>query len=222
MDSQKPVRSDLKIIIIGTSGTGKTSFVNKWTKKIFCENYKPTIVSEFGFKIVEIKGNSYRVQLWDIGGQDTSGSMTKIFAKDSHGCIILCEVGKIDTLEDTKKWKKSVDDSATFVDGGPIPCLLIQNKIDLITDNEEREQIKLKTKLFCDENNFANSFVSSVKEDINIDESMTFLVESIIDRLEAYAAKGNDFFNNPNNRETIKLQEENHKRNSVAEKKCCK
>ena len=51
---------------------------------------------------------------------------------------------------------------------------------------------------------------------------MAFLVELIIDRLEAYAAKGNDVFNNPNNRETIKLQEENHKRSSVAEKKCCK
>ena len=46
-------RSDLKIIVIGTSGTGKTSFVNKWTKNIFNEAYKATIVSEFGFKIFE-------------------------------------------------------------------------------------------------------------------------------------------------------------------------
>ena len=27
-------RSDLKIIVIGNAGTGKTSFVNKWTKNI--------------------------------------------------------------------------------------------------------------------------------------------------------------------------------------------
>jgi len=27
------IRNDLKIIVIGSSGTGKTSFVNKWTKK---------------------------------------------------------------------------------------------------------------------------------------------------------------------------------------------
>ena len=37
-------RSDLKIIVIGTSGTGKTSFVNKWTKNIFSDTYKATIV----------------------------------------------------------------------------------------------------------------------------------------------------------------------------------
>ena len=51
--SQSSFRSDLKIIVIGTSGTGKTSFVNKWTKNIFNEAYKATIVSEFGFKIFD-------------------------------------------------------------------------------------------------------------------------------------------------------------------------
>ena len=54
-------RSDLKIIVIGTSGTGKTSFVNKWTKNIFSDTYKATIVSEFGFKIFEENGKLYRI-----------------------------------------------------------------------------------------------------------------------------------------------------------------
>ena len=53
MAQQGAFRSDLKIIVIGTSGTGKTSFVNKWTKNIFSDTYKATIVSEFGFKIFE-------------------------------------------------------------------------------------------------------------------------------------------------------------------------
>ena len=37
-------RSDLKIIVIGTSGTGKTSYVNKWTKNLFSDTYKATKV----------------------------------------------------------------------------------------------------------------------------------------------------------------------------------
>jgi GTPase SAR1 family protein len=55
--SQSSFRSDLKIIVIGTSGTGKTSFVNKWTKNIFSDTYKATIVSEFGFKILRMMEN---------------------------------------------------------------------------------------------------------------------------------------------------------------------
>jgi small GTP-binding protein len=65
----KNFRNDLKIIVVGNSGTGKTSFVNKWTKNTFSESYKATIVSEFGYKIFEFKGKFYRIQLWDLAGR---------------------------------------------------------------------------------------------------------------------------------------------------------
>ena len=84
-------RSDFKIIISGNSGTGKTSLVNKWTKNVFSEVYKATIVSEFEFKIFEKDGKLYRVQLWDLAGQDKNAMVTKIFAKDAHGCIIMSD-----------------------------------------------------------------------------------------------------------------------------------
>jgi Ras and EF-hand domain-containing protein len=64
----KNFRNDLKIIVIGNAGTGKTSFVNKWTKNTFSETYKATIVSEFGYKINEYKGKFYKIQIWDIAG----------------------------------------------------------------------------------------------------------------------------------------------------------
>ena len=51
------IRSDLKIIVIGSSGAGKTSYVNQWTKNIFQEEYKATIVSEFGFKCLNMRVN---------------------------------------------------------------------------------------------------------------------------------------------------------------------
>ena len=94
------IRSDLKIIVIGSSGTGKTSYVNKWTKNVFLEEYKATIVSEFGFKVFEQEGKLYRIQLWDLAGQDKNATVTKIFAKDSHGCVILSDATKPDTLDE--------------------------------------------------------------------------------------------------------------------------
>ena len=94
------IRSDLKIIVIGSSGAGKTSYVNKWTKNIFTEEYKVTIVSEFGFKVFENEGKLYRIQLWDLAGQDKNPTITKIFAKDSHGCIIVSDATKPGNLEE--------------------------------------------------------------------------------------------------------------------------
>lgn len=59
---------ELKLVVIGTAGTGKTSFVQKWTKGVFDGTYKATIVTEFGAKIYEYNERRYRVQIWDIGG----------------------------------------------------------------------------------------------------------------------------------------------------------
>ena len=98
--NQGSFRSDLKIIVIGTSGTGKTSFVNKWTKNIFNEAYKATIVSEFGFKIFDYEGKLYRIQLWDLAGQDKNAMVTKIFAKDAHGCVVMSDATNSQTREE--------------------------------------------------------------------------------------------------------------------------
>jgi small GTP-binding protein len=92
-------RTDLKIIVCGQCGTGKTNLVNKWTKNIFIETYKATIVSEFGFKIFEKDGKLFRIQLWDLSGQDKNQMVAKIFAKDAHGCIYMSDA----TNEQTKK-----------------------------------------------------------------------------------------------------------------------
>ena len=100
MAQQGGFRSDLKIIVIGTSGTGKTSFVNKWTKNIFSDTYKATIVSEFGFKIFEQEGKLYRIQLWDLAGQDKNAMVTKIFAKDAHGCVVMADATNAQTREE--------------------------------------------------------------------------------------------------------------------------
>jgi Ras-related protein Rab-7L1 len=92
-------RSDIKIIVIGNEGTGKAQFINKWTKNIFSEEYKTTIVSEFGYKLFEHKGKIYRIQLWDLAGQDHNQMVTKIFARDSHGCVIVTDATKPESIE---------------------------------------------------------------------------------------------------------------------------
>ena len=204
----KTTKNDIKIIVVGNSGTGKTSFVNKWIKDSFDETYKATIVSEFSYKIVEYKEKSYKIQLWDLAGMDQNICITKIFSKDSHGCIVLSDITDEKTLTECVKWKNTVDETTKFLDGTNIPTILIRNKVDLLEENNEKDNDEEMIKDFCEKNKFLKCFKTSAKTGTNIEEAMLFLISNIVDKLEKINASGNNPFEK---RESIVLDNHKHK-----------
>ena len=207
----KSTKNELKIIVVGNSGTGKTSFVNKWIKDTFDENYKATIVSEFSYKIVEYKGKSYKIQLWDLAGMDQNICITKIFSKDSHGCIVLSDITDAKTLNQCVKWKNTVDETTTFLDGTKIPAILIRNKIDLL-ENDDNNDDEEEIKQFCETNSFLKCFKTSAKMGTNIEEAMNFLISTIIDKMEKLVESGTNPFEK--DRKSLVLVSSKHKENA--------
>ena len=208
---RKSTNNELKIIVVGNSGTGKTSFVNKWIKGTFDENYKATIVSEFSYKIFDYKDKSYKIQLWDLAGMDQNICITKIFSKDSHGCIVVSDINDKSTLDISIKWKNTVDETARFLDGTNIPSILIRNKIDLL-ENEDNNDDEEQMKEFCEKNKFLRCFKTSAKTGTNIDEAMNFLISTIIDKMEKLVQSGSNPFEK--DRKSMVLQSSKHSENS--------
>lgn len=91
--------SDLRIIVIGAKGAGKTSYINKWRKSKSYDSYKRNKDSDFGFIIFENKGEFYRIQLWELA-VDKNKKVIKIFAKDVHGGIIISDITNEQTREE--------------------------------------------------------------------------------------------------------------------------
>lgn len=185
--SSKGTRADIKIIVIGNAGTGKTCFCRKWMKDEFTEGYKQTLVVDFSYKIYEYKGYKYKVQLWDIGGQDKNIHIIKTFSRNVNGALILCDITDENSLQETLKWKKALDDSEKFVDDLSIPAVLVQNKIDLVDESTRNNMERIRQ--FQTQNEFINFFRTSVKMNINIQETMNYLIETIIDRMENFSLK---------------------------------
>ena len=208
----KAGQNDIKIIVVGNSGTGKTSFVNKWIKDTFDEAYKATIVSEFSFKVIEYKDKSYKIQLWDLAGMDQNICITKIFSKDSHGCIVLSDITNEKTLQECIKWKNTVDETTKFLDDTNIPAILIRNKVDLLENNNNNNDDEDMIKDFCDKNKFLRCFKTSAKTGTNIEEAMNFLISNIIDKMEKITSSGTNPFQKQ--RGSLVLQKNNHKENN--------
>ena len=68
----------------------------------------------------------------------------------------------------TINWKNSVDESERFLDGKNVPCVLVENKCDLLNQNQVNDVVSLKG--FANANNFVASFRTSAKTGYNINE----------------------------------------------------
>ena len=181
--------NDFKIIAVGDVKTGKTCFTTRWTKSFFYESYKETIVSEFLAKIYESNGKLYRISIWDISGTDKSLFVIKAFIKDTFGILYLSDATNIETRKNLVTKKSVLEEVEKFKDGGKIPCILIENKSDLLEDDIKKTREE-EIKKFAEDNGFDGGFLVSTKNGENIDQSMDFLISLIIKRIEKAKEKG--------------------------------
>lgn len=177
-EESKQFGSDLKIILVGNSATGKTSIINRYVKNVFTNTYKATIASEFSYKILKINDKIYRIQFWDLAGQDRNYTITNIFCRDAHGVIIVCDATNKQSRIDTEEWLKALNDGTNISN---IPLILIENKVDLLGDTEEDYKKDFDSlEKFSNEHGFYKCFRTSAKSGYGIEAAMGDLINEVI------------------------------------------
>lgn len=169
--------SFLKVLVVGDVATGKTSLVQRISSNNFSENYRATIGCEFSFRPIEMHGDNYSVQLWDLAGQDRFGGVSKLYCREAHAALVVCDISQPETVGRAAKWKALVDDCVRESDGSPLPMVLCLNKYDLVPDdNYTTPQLQAVIR----ENGFAAGFFTSAKTGYNANEVFTTVVTLII------------------------------------------
>ena len=108
------------------------------------------------------------------------------------------------------------------MDGGKLPCLLVENKVDLLDGDAENDP---SLQEFATSHEFCGSFRTSAKTGLNISESMEYLIRNIIKRMEDMQSKGNEVFTT--DRKSVALDPEKHNQQATAAKRkkdkegCC-
>jgi len=133
-EDNRRIGTDLKIILLGNLSTGKTSIINRYIHNSFEVHCRATIAPEFSYKVIKMNGVIFRLQFWDLPGQERNPVVASLFCKDSNGVIFCCEVNNIKSREDILKWEESLNNN---IEVENIPKILIENKCDLL-GNEEK------------------------------------------------------------------------------------
>ena len=142
---------ELKIILLGESGVGKTSIILRYYKDLFDPNLHSTLGSTFITKKLERDNITYKLNIWDTTGQEKYHSVTKLFTQGADIVILVYAINNIESFQKLDYWYKSIKDNCKE----NIIICIVGNKYDLsinvdniISEEEVEKFAKEKNAIF--------------------------------------------------------------------------
>ena len=201
-----------KVVLVGDTGVGKTSIIDRYVKNEFYDEVESTISSTYSYKIIDYKeyNKSISFDIWDTAGQEVYRSIAQNFFLNASIGILVYDIKRKKSFESIRNYwyeelKNKGDENIIFGIAG--------NKCDLFQEEGVPEE---KVKEFANEIG-AVFELTSCKESIGIDELFEKLGKK-------YLEKNNLIDNvNENNKKagSFSLSKENAKNNKGGKKKCC-
>ena len=184
-------KKEVKIILLGESGTGKTCIINRYINNDFNPETPSTLGSAFATKEIKKGNTTYNVNVWDTTGQEKYHSVTNLFIKGSHIVILVYSIDSLSSFDGLSYWYSSVTNK---LEGDSYVLAIVGSKCDLVGEEAVSEDEGRK---FSEEKN-AKFFLISAKEDPKgINKMFEILLDDLINnatlesRTESYIINKN-------------------------------
>lgn len=122
-----------KLLIIGDSGVGKSSLLNRYTDDGFtCDSSFPTIGVDFKVRTVQVDDAVVKLHIWDTAGQERFRTITRSYYRGASNIVIVYDVTNKKSFENLHMWLSDIAQYASF----NANCLLVANKSDMVHQRE--------------------------------------------------------------------------------------
>ena len=170
---------NFKILILGDSGVGKTSLMNRYVNSTFTERYKATIGADFLAKTITIEDKKCNLQIWDTAGNERFHSLGIAFYRGTDACVLVFDLTNSKSFDNIQSWIDEFLLNAIPNTPEKFPFILLGNKYDLVhEDNLAVSERRVRG--FCNKRNI-KYYAISAKTGLQINESFDYLVKNILD-----------------------------------------
>lgn len=135
--SEKPI----KVILLGETGTGKTSLINVSIGISFKEKLDLTFSNSYVIKKININNQIYNLEIWDTIGQERYKHLTKLFFKGSKIVILVYDKSKKESFNKIDFWFNEVK---TVLNTDEIILAIVANKDDLEINDDDVDEDKAR------------------------------------------------------------------------------
>ncbi|XP_034387818.1 ras-related protein Rab-7a isoform X2 [Cyclopterus lumpus] len=128
----------LKIILIGSSGVGKSSFMNRYVNHRFTKMYRATVGTDFLSKTINVDGDAVTLQIWDTAGTERFQSLGTPLYRAAHCCMLVFDVTSAASFSALEQWRMEFLVQGEPQDPQHFPFIVLGNKTDLSTREVSR------------------------------------------------------------------------------------
>eukprot|EP01103_Thecamoeba_quadrilineata_P000383 TRINITY_DN10321_c0_g1_i1.p1 TRINITY_DN10321_c0_g1~~TRINITY_DN10321_c0_g1_i1.p1 ORF type:complete len:220 (+),score=39.65 TRINITY_DN10321_c0_g1_i1:150-809(+) len=177
--ASKPNEYDylFKIILIGSSGVGKTSLLTRFVDDRFDQEQVNTIGVDFKIKTLDVDGKKIKLQLWDTAGQERYKTVTNAYFRGSHGIILAYDTTSQTTFEGIEHWLGEVHKYAPR----NVVKLIVGTKCDL----SDKRQVETSHVASFAEQHKTLFIESSAYDATNVSEAFNLIVKQIKQRIRS-------------------------------------
>lgn len=159
-----------RLLLIGDSGVGKSSILNRFSDDVFNINYSSTIGVDFRSKNIKIDDQHISIEMWDSTGHKRFRDITRSFYKKTNCVIVIFDLSFRESFENIKIWFDEIERMAP------------ENSIKILVGNKS----DLDREISIDEvNEFVNKLnikyiETSAKDNINIQELISLTIKELL------------------------------------------
>ena len=167
--------TEIKIVVFGAGGVGKSALTFQFVIKQFIDDYDPTIEDTYS-KNLYVEGNPVKMSILDTAGQDDFSSMLPCYTRLASAFMLVYAIDDRSSFEEIECFHQDIFRTACDLD---VPIVIVGNKCDLDYSREvtKVEGEYLAEKLHC------GFFETSAKTVTNVDESFMSLLKAALDKM---------------------------------------
>ena len=119
-----------KILLVGDSGVGKSSILNRFCDDNFDSNFNATVGVDCRMKKFNSDDKEIKLQLWEIVGQKRFISIASCYYPIAQAYILVFDITDRETFENIPMWIENIEkeEKTRLIS---VPKILVGNKSDL-------------------------------------------------------------------------------------------
>ncbi|OCT90451.1 ras-related protein Rab-3D [Xenopus laevis] len=171
-----------KLLIIGNSSVGKTSFLFRYADDSFTSAFVSTVGIDFKVKTVYRNEKRVKLQIWDTAGQERYRTITTAYYRGAMGFLLMYDISNLESFNAVQDWATQIKTYSW--DNAQV--LLVGNKCDLEDDRVIAAEDGRK---LAEELGF-EFFEASAKDNINVKQVFERLVDIICEKMNESLENG--------------------------------